>query len=222
MMLEIDEDRRVGFKSPPLRRHPKDLPYCIELKNKDTDKMQEVAKDMFEFMKNDPEQRFMLDGPTSLMPKNAEVWEVVFERFPFVKEFKQKYKMSEIMMFVDYSDPIGYSHRPHTHNTPTGSALFLTIKPSDGAATAWYDPDQDNVLAYTYKWESGWETTSEECFDTEPCFIKDMRTPHVIAQNAFHKPYETVPGHPDNYQRVTMNWATKLRFEKFAEKVNDS
>lgn len=218
-MQEVNEVRRKQFKSPPLRRHPDDLPYCIELKSKDTDRVHKEAKAVLEFMKNDPEQRFHLDDCT-YMPPNPEMWQVIKEEFPFIWEFKQRYKMSDLMMFVSYINPIGYSHRPHTHNTPSGAALFLTIKYSEGAATAFYKPKQENVLAYTYEFGSGWTTTSEECFDTEPDYIVQMNTPHVLALNAFHKPIETIPGHPDNLERVTMNWATKLRFEKFADKIN--
>ena len=219
--MEVGVPERKGFKSAPLRRHPEHLPYCIELKGVDVKTLHQEAKKVFEFMKNDPEQRFHLDGDT-YMPSTVDTWDVIKQQFPFVWEYKQKYKMSDLMMFVDYSDPAGYTHRPHTHNTPTGAALFLTIKHSEGAGTAFYKPEQKNVLAYSYKWESGWETTSEECFDTDPDLVIQMITPHVIAHNAFHKAVEIVPNHPDNNKRVTMNWVTKLRFEKFAEKNNDT
>lgn len=214
ILLGIDMRERV--KANPLNRHPKELPYYIKLHGSVVETMHEEAKDIFEFMKSD--KRFHADPGTYMAP-DQQRWEILKDNFPFAWEFKQEFNMTNTIVFLEFNNPETYSHRPHTHNTNSGTGLFFTIKHSDYAGTAFYEPKQENIDIVRHVLDNGTLFEAEDCHDTEPVEIVQMTEPHVIALNSFHNPI-IIEEHPDNFNRVTMNWSSRMGFLEFAKKVS--
>lgn len=208
---------RERIKSEPLNRHPQHLPFYIELSGKLINAVHEQAKSVFNFMLENV--NFHSDPGTYMA--NKDNWHIIEEKFPLIAKFKKQFAMTNTMIFLEFDKPgESYSHRPHTHNTKTGTGLFLTIKDSKGAGTAFYMPNQKNVDCVRYVLDNGTIFEAEDCYNTEPVEVVQMTKPHVIALNAFHSPYEIVKDYPDNYKRVTMNWSSNMEFLEFANKVN--
>ena len=208
---------RERIKGDPLNRHPQHLPFCVELSGRFIESVHNQAKAVFDFMKQNT--NFHSDPGTYMANKDS--WFTIEEKFPLIAKFKIHFSMTNTMIFLEFDKPgESYSHRPHTHNTKTGTGLFLTIKDSIGAGTAFYRPKQENVDCVRYILDDGTIFEAEDCYDTQPIEVVQMSKPHAIALNAFHSPYEIIENYPDNYKRVTMNWSSNMEFLDFANKVN--
>lgn len=205
------------YKGEPLNRGG-DLPYFVKIDNDFIDMVFEEVKEVYYFLV----ENFYKIDPSTHSAKNC--WHIIKEKFPFIYEFKQKYSMSDYMNFLGFDKPDitnAYLDKPHTHNSSGGANFFVEIIPSVGAATAFYDPPEEDINTLEYEYDDGWVLKLEECVDKDPDQIVSLQVPHIICSNHFHKPYEVIYGHPDNIKRISLNWESKLGFKEIVGKLNE-
>lgn len=207
------------YKGPSLNRGG-DLPFYTKIVSPIVDELFKESCRLYRWMYGD--ENWKLD-PSTYSPSHN--WEGIKQEFPIIYDFKNKFSMENSMIFLGFDklDEINpYNDKPHTHNTSQGCALFFTIEHSDGAGTAFYLPDQDDVEILEYTYDNGWTLKLEECsHSVAPAEICQFTTPHLICTNHFHGAYK-IKDHPDNSKRVTMNWETKMSWHDFKEALHDT
>lgn len=206
------------YKGPPLNRGGI-LPFYSEINSVVADALFVESCELYEWMYG--KDKWKLDPSTYSPSKN---WDVIKEEFPFIHQFKEKYDMTPHMIFLGFDklDQINaYEDKPHTHNSKKGCAMFFTIKHSDGAGTAFFLPEENDIETLEYEYDSGWILRLEECsHSVEPSEVCQFTTPHIICTNHFHGAYK-IKDHPDNTKRVTMNWETNMDWNDFKRALNN-
>jgi len=180
--------------------------------NKDAIEVFDTIKEMYYFIKDWEGFR----ASKSQFTVTDDNHHIVDQEFPLIAEFREKYKMSNFMLVMEYSNPNFYTTKPHSHNIEnTTGSIFWPIVYSKYAATSFYLPPEETIVDRNVKGanfklkESNWDKPEETV---------QLQYPTVFHMNHFHRPV-ALEDHADNAKRVVCNWEAKsgVSYEELSE-----
>ena len=138
---------------------------------------------------------------SSTLTIRKDKWEEISNNFPELYNFKNKYNMAELILFLEYKTKDWYEKPPHAH-TGANCSIFFPIRYSEFVKTDFYEPLHENTHTRVI---SGGGFTLKECFNTKPSAGFVMSTPHFFRVDKFHRPTQ-IKKHNDNLNRIVCSW----------------
>jgi hypothetical protein len=150
----------------------------------------------------------------------------VSQMFPRLEIFRNKYGMDKRMTYLEYKGRHTYLNLPHDHES-IETTIFFPIRYSDHAGTAFFEPTPEQTieikpLKLGLALGDPPSKPRYSCpIDTVPVEVAGGNRPMVFKTDVLHNAYEIDIGHPDNYQRVSVAWDSKLPFQTMVASLSD-